>query len=561
MRVWMKQLFALAITVLISVSAIMTGAYAWENEQQALNDLLEDANTLVTLLKQEKTVDGAISNTVLPNAVFRLYKADGTQLGEQFVTDQNGQIVVKLSPGKYYFEEITPPENFTFDCDASGNAITRYAFEIKEGETSITVNAYNRKKIDETIEISGIKNWVLNGYQGDLPASITVKLMAGTTVVETKEVSPDANGDWVYRFTVPKYRADGVEIAYTVKEEPVDGFVVSYNGYDITNTYTTSVEADFPTITKKVEGENAPKDTFSFVVKGKLGYPMPDGAAGRTLRVSRKGPGKVTPGTITFTEPGDYVYTVYELDGGDDRWEYDLTEYTVTFHVVRSGGKLSCDYTIKKDGRRANQLLFTNVFEEIDLNEKITIKGEKTWNHRDNPEKDWPDHIVVKVYGAGKLVQQRRVSEASDWEYSFTLPKYDVYGDEIDYEIDEAEVPDYTKRISGYDLYNTYSGEPDIPVNPIDPPPVDPTPPDVPDVPPEEPIPPAVDPEQPQKDPNAPKTGEEFNLRFWVILMVSSFLVVLILLLFLLHAPRYQGKRVLKKGKRLAKKQDYRSKK
>lgn len=138
--------------------------------------------------------------------------------------------------------------------------------------------------------------------------------------------------------------------------------------------------------------------------------------------------------------------------------------------------------------------------------------------------------------------------------YSFTLPKYDDYGDEIDYEIDEAEVPDYTKRISGYDLYNTYSREPDIPVSPIDPPPVDPTSPDVSQVPPEEPTPPAVDPEQPQKDPDAPKAGDEFNLRFWLILMVTSFLGFLILLLVLVNTPRYRGKRVLKKGKRLKKK-------
>ena len=87
----------------------------------------------------------------------------------------------------------------------------------------------------ELINISGTKTW--SGCD-KYPESITVRLLADGT--ETAEKTVTAADNWQYSFEAQeKYTADGRAIAYTVKEDPVDGFVVTYNGNDITNTQTT----------------------------------------------------------------------------------------------------------------------------------------------------------------------------------------------------------------------------------------------------------------------------------------------------------------------------------
>jgi len=89
--------------------------------------------------------------------------------------------------------------------------------------------------------ISGTKTWDMSGAPAgtQLPATITVKLMDGSRVVATAQVTPDAQGKWSYSFTAPKYRADDLtEIHYTVVEEPVDGWTAKVVGTNIENTWT-----------------------------------------------------------------------------------------------------------------------------------------------------------------------------------------------------------------------------------------------------------------------------------------------------------------------------------
>lgn len=52
----------------------------------------------------------------LPGAVFGLYKEDGTKIGDDLTTDENGKIKAEgLEAGKYYFQEIKAPEGFTLN--------------------------------------------------------------------------------------------------------------------------------------------------------------------------------------------------------------------------------------------------------------------------------------------------------------------------------------------------------------------------------------------------------------------------------------------------------------
>lgn len=429
--------------------------YAWETEQQALNNIRdEDAEAIVMLRKLEKSADGIATEKVLPNAVFQLYMADGTLIGGPFTTDANGQIKVKLPPGSYYYLETTPPDGYVYDQDENGREIKQYPFVVKETDESLLVLAYNR-----------------------------------------------------------------------------------------THTYDP-VEIDLPIIQKKVEGKNAPDEQFTFVLKGASGSPMPSGAAALSKKISRVGEGSVAFGRLTFTKPGEYTYTVYEADGGVRGWEYDTAEYTIVFSVTLENGRLVCNGgTIKKDGNSASSIVFTNHYDEVDIDESITISGQKLWHHKNNSAENQPDHIVVKVYADGKLVQQRRVTEKTNWAYSFTLSKYGEDGKKLQYTVDEAAVAGYSKVIKGYNIINTYVGTTETPTDPSRP--SQPTKPDAPDKDP-------TTPTAPDDTGKLPKTGVDFDPTFWFMMGLLG-IVGFVTMLVLLHKtqPRYQGRRLKVEGKRL----------
>lgn len=338
------------------------------------------------------------------------------------------------------------------------------------GKEDIEVVVTNTFVGEPVVDIEGEKKWVL-GSNSDvtLPEYITIQLKNGDTVVAEKVVMSDANGDWKYIFTAPKYDADGKVIQYTIEELPVSGFIPTYNGYHITNTYVEPITADPPVVTKVVEGENAPETKFAFVMKGLDGAPMPEGAVGDTMTIQINGSGEAEFGSIRFTMPGVYTYNIYETNGGEAGWTYDSAKYTIVFTVTEADGKLTVSQqTIERDGEAVDKVQFTNSYTEPPAT-TVIVQGQKTWEHGDNPIANQPESIVVYVYADGNLVVQRQVGEQDNWSYSFELPRFAEDGHEIIYTIDEADVPNYEKSIDGYNILNTYTGVADDTVRPSEP--------------------------------------------------------------------------------------------
>ncbi len=355
-------------------------------------------------------------------------------------------------------------------------------------------------------ELPGEKTWELGTYGEEvLPKSIIVRLKHGDRVVEEITVTPDENGEWHYTFHVPKYDTEGKEIQYTVEEIPVESFIPSYDGLNVKNTYLPPVTLVSPVIHKVVEGQNVPEAVFSFLLRGENGAPMPEGSTGNSKVVAITGSGKVEIGEISFTKPGVYTYTISELNSGGTGWTYDTSVYTLTVTVTQENGALHAEYTLTKDGEEAAGLIFTNRYEEGQVvpPDEIQIAGQKIWNHGDNPEENRPDSIIVYVYADGELILQKLVTEADGWQYVFSLPKYAADGHEIVYTIGEADVPDYDKAVSGYDLVNTY--HPKTPTEPSEP----------------------AHPDNPGNPgnpnyPDGPQTGDTFSPWPWIALMIGS---------------------------------------
>ena len=142
--------------------------------------------------------------------------------------------------------------------------------------------------------------------------------------------------------------------------------------------------------------------------------------------------------------------------------------------------------------------------------EKITIRGSKTWNHRDNPAANQPKSINLILYikADGVIVRQREITAAEHWSWSIQVDKYDENGREIVYTVDEKRIDNYAKKVSGYNLQNDYypGWNTDMPY-------------------PDKPY-------TPGKPTNPPKTDDTANPALWLTLMAVSAagLVILIVM-------------------------------
>ena len=106
-------------------------------------------------------------------------------------------------------------ENYTTKIEGTGNTIT-------------VTNTYK----PETITLNGAKTWDdADNQDNKRPARITVRLLADGTEVANATVSAADGWDWEFK-DLPKYRDGGVEIVYTLTEDPVDEYTITVNGME-----------------------------------------------------------------------------------------------------------------------------------------------------------------------------------------------------------------------------------------------------------------------------------------------------------------------------------------
>ncbi|MBO4413777.1 MAG: Cna B-type domain-containing protein [Clostridia bacterium] len=85
----------------------------------------------------------------------------------------------------------------------------------------------------EKTRVDGVKNWV-GDKEHQRPDFITVRLYADGE--EIRVINVTAETDWTFSFTgLDKYK-DGVEIVYTISEDPVEGYTTLIEGTTIKNT-------------------------------------------------------------------------------------------------------------------------------------------------------------------------------------------------------------------------------------------------------------------------------------------------------------------------------------
>jgi len=361
-------------------------------------------------------VDADDNSIVLKNAVFEVTKPDGSKF--ELTTGADGTITSSpLVSGTYKIKEKTAPAGYQLNTD-------EYTLVV-----SPTSNAIQTVK-DEPIRTSvkATKQWV-----GPVGSAVTVHLYADD--VDTgKTVTLNAANNWEDTFTnLRKYKpGTTTEIKYTVKEDAVANYngVVSGDmatGFTITNT-------------------NTEKTTVK-VTKAWVGTP----AASVTIKLYADGAEKETV-TLTATDNWTHTFTnldKYAADGHEIA--YTVDETPVAGYTKDISGTAATGFTVKNTNTAT-----------------INIPVTKTWVGTAG------NSATIKLLADGAEKETVTLTAADNWTHTFSnLPKFDTTdGHEIVYTVDEVDVPNYTKGISGtaatgFTVTNTITGKVSVPVTKV----------------------------------------------------------------------------------------------
>ena len=121
-----------------------------------------------------------------------------------------------------------------------------------------------------------------------------------------------------------------------------------------------------PSAKKIVEGKEAPKEKFTFLLSAKdESNPMPLGSGKGIKKHIIEGEGEFKFGEIEFKQPGEYSYAVYEEKGDAEFYVYDESQYNLKYVVDYKDNELFIKETIiTKAGQEVSQIEFINKYEK-----------------------------------------------------------------------------------------------------------------------------------------------------------------------------------------------------
>ena len=236
-------------------SKTVTSENNWVYEFAGLPKLDENGIEIVYSVL-ENTVNGYnasyegnnIKNTLITTNV------SGQKAWEDFDNKFNTrptEIIVNLlaNGNKVDSKIVTAENNWAYEFNnipmynVDGNVITYAVSEENVNGYNVSYEGNDIKNTLMTTNVSGQKAWEdFDNKFNTRPTEITVNLLANGNKVDSKIVTAENN--WAYEFNnILMYDVNGAAITYTVSEDNVNGYNVSYEGNNIKNTLiTTNVE-------------------------------------------------------------------------------------------------------------------------------------------------------------------------------------------------------------------------------------------------------------------------------------------------------------------------------
>ena len=189
------------------------------------------------------------------------------------------------------------------------------------------------------------------------------------------------------------------------------------------------------------------------LTKGQFSFGLYDDKGQLLQTATNEADGSINFAAINYSQAGTFNYVIKEIPGQEDGYTYDSKEVKVTVKVVDVLGEKFGSVSYDGDAT------FTNTYKPV-----TSVSGHKTWVNETSMTR--PQSITVNLYANNQVVASKVVSEADGWNYTFSgLPVNDENGQKITYTIGEDAIVNYSSKVEGYDLINTYD-PPTIPSEP-----------------------------------------------------------------------------------------------
>ena len=399
-----------------------TGTYNFtikEDDPQIDNMTYDNHEVKVSILVEDKDGKGtlAVSETISGDMIFT-----NTHNPDDATASIEG---TKIFTGR----DIKDSDSFTFDIAVADNSaegtpspatssVTVSGKDFANGKAAVDFGTFSFDKEGTYIYTITEKQENIGGVTYD-----------GGTVTATVVVTYDnATGTFDTDVTYSK-----------------EGGVNPGNAFEFTNVYkalptdpVTGVFSATKTVTPS-EGNSYDMEggEFEFNLTPSASNPEADPVEAATVKNDATGAVSFI-NSATYTEPGNYVYTIEEVQGGVGGITYDDSTYTVTVDVTDDGsGKLTAETSITKDGTAANAIVFDNSYDPEETG--LSIGGTKELTGKDL-EADMFSFTLTGIDGAPMPAGGQAtvtVKNTAGGAFNFGEIKYDKVG-EYKYEVSEV---------------------------------------------------------------------------------------------------------------------------
>lgn len=277
----------------------------------------------------------------------KVYNDDG-QLKTEAKLTKNGKAADKAEfvngykPAKAELE--LPAVNKTIDGDTGSNEDKTFTFTVSGDEgaplpekTTLSITGSGTALFDKIVfdKAGTYRYTITEDEHGNTGYSRDAAVYTVTVSVADKEGRLTASAE------LAKDGVKAEQVSFVNKYEPVPA------------------EADLE-VSKTVTGA-APEEAeeYTFVIASVDGAPVPENDT-----VTVTGEGSASFGTVTYTEPGVYTYTVSETAGSSENCTYDDRIITVTDTVTDDNGALTVDRKITANDEELDSITFVNNYEE-----------------------------------------------------------------------------------------------------------------------------------------------------------------------------------------------------
>ncbi|MBM6774486.1 Spy0128 family protein [Olsenella profusa] len=358
--------------------------------------------------------------------------------GAKVLNIQSGNNAPDIA-GKYSFtltgsEGAPMPATTTATNDAAGNVNfgdVTFTMEGVFGDTGGQAAATDEAATDEASVAAKsavrTKTFTYTVTESGTVAGVTNDAAASKTFT----VTVTDNGDGT--ISVATDQATGAEFSFT-------------NTYAVTPTQETPTGDDGATGTGHITiGKEL---TGRAMTEGEFGFALTDANGTVVSQGTNDANGNVELPAITFNEPGDYAYTLAEVNGGQGGVTFDQAVYQVTAHVTDNGdGSLSVAWTVKNSaGEPVNQLTFHNSYSTAPAT--VVFGGSKVLDGRELAAGEFS--FELRDHDTGKVLQT--VTNAEDGSFAFDTQ---VFGGVGEYTFDIAEVKGDAEGVTYDDMVYT----------------------------------------------------------------------------------------------------------